>query len=336
MSDGPTDGRPAWAPGESIPRARARRETDPRAAQGRVRDEGNATGRRSDSSRETPTSGAPAPGASSTDAPPSAEPDGPSRLRFQSPRDDIAPIIGVERRWTSSIVIYPLLAVMAAADAYGFWNTLVEIFGRDSALLIVLVVALGIGAVTGPHVAGQIARSIKDSQGGSWAWVGALVVAWLALGTSIAYIRLSHGSDAGSGGSKSSLLGNQESAVSTSGAGDIGITVLLVSLFLMTGLLAMWHAYRTSDPRGRELRAYLRRRQRLMRQLALDRIAVAEERRRLEQFDALQKFNDDDRDLRHEGLEVHEGILNQEVKMAFARSRPDPRNSDEIFGLNDK
>lgn len=87
------------------------------------------------------------------------------------------------------IAIYGVLAVMALGDAYGFYSVLIGLFLRDSFLVLLLVLALTVGAVTGAHEIGRLARSRREGEDGSNWWIAALAAIWLTVGGVIMWLR---------------------------------------------------------------------------------------------------------------------------------------------------
>ena len=168
---------------------------------------------------------------------------------------------------------YPVLYALAGADAFGFWNTLSQIIKRDATLVLVFVLALAVGAVAVPHVAGQLLRSSIVGYGGSVTWIGVLTAVWLALGAVMCWLRWS--TPTGATTQRSGILATQVTAAGSGSDDAMHIAVLLLVLFLLTGVLSMTHGYRFGDPRSPELRAALEQRARLERQLAEHRLSVA-------------------------------------------------------------
>ncbi|MGH3694536.1 MAG: hypothetical protein ACRDRX_11230 [Pseudonocardiaceae bacterium] len=150
------------------------------------------------------------------------------------------------------IVAYGALTLMASGDAYGFYSVLIGLFMRDSFLVLLVILALTLGAVLGAHEIGRLARSRREGGDGSVWWIMVLAMIWLAVGGSIMWLRAVR------------PLGTDDDAVA--GVAELQIALLLFGLYLLTGALAMTAAYRFGNPRITEMRALLRERQRATRE----------------------------------------------------------------------
>jgi hypothetical protein len=170
---------------------------------------------------------------------------------------------GRARSRTREYVMLAVLTLMALADAYGFWITLIKLFQQDTDFLLVFVVAIALGTVAAAHELGRLARSRREGFQGSLVWMAALAIGWLAAGATIMWMR-ARNPIADAGNASGPLAG-------TSGETDNGslrVAILLLVLYLLTGMLAMTHAYQYRDPRSAELRDAEKERERLVRLVA--------------------------------------------------------------------
>lgn len=161
----------------------------------------------------------------------------------------------------SKIVGYALLAIMAFADAFGFWNTLTGIVQRDTTLVLVFVLALSAGSVMAAHEVGRLVRYRYALNEGHAGWIALLTVLWLGLGLVIAGIRYHAGTPA-----RPRSSGALADAPSGAGANATSMALVLLCLYLLTGALAVTHAYRFGDPYKAEMRRLRRERRRLLNQ----------------------------------------------------------------------
>jgi hypothetical protein len=160
-------------------------------------------------------------------------------------------------------VMLGVLTLMALADAYGFWITLIKLFQQDTDFLLAFVAAIALGTVAAAHELGRLARSRREGYQGSLIWMAALAIGWLGAGATIMWMRAKNPiADTGAGSGP---------LATGSGGGDSGsmrVAVLLLVLYLLTGMLAMTHAYQYRDPRSAELRDAEKERERLVRLVA--------------------------------------------------------------------
>jgi uncharacterized membrane protein YidH (DUF202 family) len=183
-----------------------------------------------------------------------------------------------DRSWPEQTIMIVVLTVMALADAYQFWIALQQIIQRAPYLTLFFVLALVIGAVVAAHIIGRLVRSRREAFGGSVGWIALVLLLWLGLGSALAWIRLHHDSFA----LESTATGYLAEPVTDSGVDttSLQMAVLLLILYLLTGAVAMTHAYRFGDPRSAEVRRALRERRRLAAEVArlahLHRLAEAE------------------------------------------------------------
>lgn len=171
------------------------------------------------------------------------------------------PPLALLRGETPRIVGYVLLALMAFADAFGFWITLTRIIQQDTNLVLVFVLALSAGSVAAAHEIGRLVRYRNVVNDGHAGWITVLAVLWLGLGLIIAGIRF-YSSTPQRSQSSGVLSGPASSTTSSS----TSTAVLLLCLYLLTGALAMTHAYRYGNPIKAEMRRLRRERRRLLAQ----------------------------------------------------------------------
>ncbi|MFC0541922.1 hypothetical protein ACFFH7_10550 [Kutzneria chonburiensis] len=155
---------------------------------------------------------------------------------------------------------FVLLGILAFADAFGFWTTLDRLIQQDSQLVFAFVSALALGSVAAAHQIGKLARSRREGYGGSVVWMVVLSVLWLALGATISGIRATVGASTIRGTGSGPLA---TSAGSKASEGAIWVAALMLGVYLITGALAMTHAYRFGDPTTADERVARKRRLRL-------------------------------------------------------------------------
>jgi hypothetical protein len=160
-------------------------------------------------------------------------------------------------------VMLSVLTLMALADGYGFWITLIKLFQQDTDFLLVFVVAIALGTVAAAHELGRLARSRREGYQGSLVWMAALAIGWLGAGATIMWMRAKNPIvDTGD------ASGPLAAASGTGNGGALLVAGLLLVLYLLTGMLAMTHAYQYRDPRSAELRDAEKERERLVRLVA--------------------------------------------------------------------
>lgn len=241
--------------------------------------------------------------------PPAPEP-GPARHAAAQP-ERMRPIT---RGRAEAVIMYTLLAVMALADAVGFWIALSELVQADSRLLIIVVAALSVGTVAVSHHIGQLVRSRRESCGGSVLWIGVLTLLWLGLAAVTFWIR-----------AVTPPLGG-----TADGQTQMQMAMLFLGIYLITGALAMTHAYRSGDPVAAELRAARMRRRRLLTQLA----TYDHERLRAQGRLAVQR-EDIQREREQHQRELGLGplldeALSRESQLEMAETQGDPSATDGL------
>jgi hypothetical protein len=141
-----------------------------------------------------------------------------------------------ERAWIS-------LAIMAGGDAVGIYVTLVVKLAAQQWLLPFFVLAITVGSVVTAHTMGSLARrAVNAPSRHRWWWIGTLAIPWTALGLGIAWLRAHTSITAGTGFDNQNFAGGDTSRPDWMFAG------LILMIYLMTGVVAMTHAYRTSHP----------------------------------------------------------------------------------------
>jgi hypothetical protein len=221
------------------------------------------------------------------------------------------------------VAVVLLLAVMASADAYGFWNTLTRLIKRDTNLVLFFVIALALGAVAAAHEVGRLARSRRSSHGGSATWMALLSLLWFSLGVIIFWLR---SIDTGLSGS---AQGSVASKVTTNNV-SVQLGALLLVLYLMTGVLAMSHAYRYGDPRSAQLRDAHARREKLTQDIVeLQARAVLAEGLLLQRQDD-QKRARDHAKREHENSIRHRRMFGSQARQAMARHLGDPEATEKL------
>lgn len=161
-------------------------------------------------------------------------------------------------RWLQKVVkrvaAYLVLAVMAGADAFFFYNTLAGILQRGVEYLWIFVLALSLGAVLACEFAGRLTRRRQAGHGGSIAWIGVLVTLWLSLGALLTWIRAQTALTEESGEEGALAAGGDGSSA---GGADVDwwlqpqvqVAALMLLLYLLTGVLTMTFGYLVHDPR---------------------------------------------------------------------------------------
>jgi hypothetical protein len=144
----------------------------------------------------------------------------------------------VRREWA-----WITLTIMAGGDAVGIYVTLVVKLAAQQWLLPFFVTAITVASVVTAHTMGRLARrAVNAPSRHAWWWIGTLATPWAALGLGIAWLRAHTSITTGTGFDNQNFAGGDTSHPDWMFAG------LLLMLYLMTGVVAMTHAYRTSDP----------------------------------------------------------------------------------------
>jgi hypothetical protein len=244
-----------------------------------------------------------------------------------TPTDQPTWMPGTERRhWATYIV----LCLMALADAYAFWTTLDVLLGKDKEFLVVVVVALSLGAVYGAHEIGKMARARRVNAVEYPALlVLGLSVVWLALGGIMYWIR-AHLSDSLPSGT--GLF--QDSSSSANDSSSPTLALLFLGLYLLTGVLAAGHAYRFGDPRSVDILQAIRKRRQLNRKL----VKLTYQRRYND--DLLQQKQDEQnqeptvRNGKYEGIGELGSALRAHQIEEIAKNLADPAATDAITRHN--
>jgi hypothetical protein len=226
------------------------------------------------------------------------------------------------RRWHA----YPLLALMALADAYAFWTTLDILVGKDKAFLGVMVIALSLGAVWGAHEIGRMARAARIGETEYPGWlVGGFTTVWLALGLVMYWIR-SHQPEPASAGTGTLQL----PSLSAGETSQSPFALLLLGLYLLTGALAAGHAYRYSDPRSVELQEAINERKRINRERVRRFYELQRVEGLLEQTRDEQQRESADRDRKNEEVEAWGAELSAQQTEDLIERLGDPAATDAI------
>jgi hypothetical protein len=237
-------------------------------------------------------------------------------------------LLGLRQKPWRRVLSFPVLYAMAAADAFGFWNTLSQIIKRDAALVLVFVFALSIGAVAVPHVAGQLLKSRLVGFGGSLVWIGVLGAVWMSLGVVMCWLRWS--TPTSTTGPRSGQLAAQVAAAGSRTDNAMHLAVLLMVLFLLTGALAMTHGFRFGDPRSPELRAAIAQRAELEKQIAEHRLSVADAEGDLQKNLEDQQRAKRSRTYEHEIDQARVDELRSQARQFVARHVADPDGTDRL------
>ena len=154
-----------------------------------------------------------------------------------------------------TVITWLLLGVMAGADAFGFWQTLVGIIQRDTALTAFFVAALTIGAVLVAYQIGRMARRIADGYAGNGVpWLVTISVAWLGLGLVAFWIRAHPNVIPVVSSQDSGVFGGAGSDATSAGPSwsqTWGYALLLLLLYFATGILTITDAWSRESPRQR-------------------------------------------------------------------------------------
>jgi hypothetical protein len=154
-----------------------------------------------------------------------------------------------------TVMTWALLSVMAGADAFGFWQTLVGIIEKDTMLTAFFVVALTIGAVLVAYQIGRMARRIADGYAGNGVpWLITISCAWLGLGLVAFWIR-AHPYAAPLVTSQDNGVFGDATSTASSGTNSWsqtwGFALLLLLLYFATGILTITDAWTRESPRVR-------------------------------------------------------------------------------------
>lgn len=216
------------------------------------------------------------------------------------------------------IVLYGALALMALGDAYGFYSVLISLFKRDSFLVLILVLALTLGAIVGAHEIGRLTRSRREGQDGSIWWIAALAAIWLTVGGAIMWLRAVR------------PLGTDDEAVA--GVTELQVALLLLGLYLLTGALAMTAAYRFGNPRMAEMRALLRERKAAAREASHTRFEFERNQARLESVRNERRRHDEQHQEDSDLPAAFGEYVNEEATLRVAESiRGGPAQTDGVL-----
>lgn len=217
------------------------------------------------------------------------------------------------------IAIYGVLTMMALGDAYGFYSVLIGLFLRDSFLVLLLVVALTLGAVAGAHEIGRLARSRRDGGDESIWWITTLAAIWLTVGAVIMWLR-----------AVTPISTVDEAA----GMEEFQVALVLLGLYLLTGSLAMTAAYRFSGPRAAELRSLIREREKAERDASTARDELERSQARLEQVRGERQRDDDQYRAESERIAASGKPLKEHAKLHIAEAiEGGPATTDGVLGL---
>jgi len=232
--------------------------------------------------------------------------------------------------WSKRLPMIPILLLMALADAFVFWNTLVATFQQDTAWLFVLVVALSIGAVAVCHEIGRLMRERHRGYASGLLWASLLASLWLTLGLGIAWMRSRQNF-----GAPPQVISELDEptteAVSGLASPSYQVALLMLVLYLLTGTLAMGYGYRFNDPRTRAQLALIRDREELVQEKR--RIQHARELAELRL--ALHNENVDLARAFHNGRLNVDAAIEQQLQHSWRKSaamaQGDPASTDELF-----
>jgi hypothetical protein len=248
------------------------------------------------------------------------------------------PPLTATRRWPwylREAGLWALLLTMAGIDAAGFWIVLSGVaFFEDADLLAIVVVGCSLASVVFPHIAGHVARRRHDGLPASWVVFGVSAAMWAGLAGLLTYIRAT---DTQAGGSQADggagILGGlaQDDAASDSRAGLL-LALLLVALYVGTGLVAYLHAwYRSGEAENAQAQREMDYRRALR---AVERAEVEAEarRRRVEdeqaEADALARRQN----LHYESNDAAAELVNQRILARMAERLNDPAATDALTG----
>jgi hypothetical protein len=223
---------------------------------------------------------------------------------------------------------FVLLGILAFADAFGFWTTLDRLIQQDSKLVFAFVSALALGSVAAAHQIGKLARSRREGYGGSVVWMVVLSVLWLALGATISGIRATVGASTVRGTGSGPLA---TSAGSKAAEGAIWVAALMLGVYLVTGALAMTHAYRFGDPTTADERVARKRRLRLEADAAELAALARVERARQEVAAENRKRASKLHDLEQELDEARRSGLRAEQAQQTAAAMGNPSATDSLL-----
>jgi hypothetical protein len=220
---------------------------------------------------------------------------------------------------------YVPLILMAGGDAFGIYTVLLTIFLSNTPLVILFTAALTIGSVAVAHEIGRLARRRQEALGGHPAWIAALALPWLGLGLSITWLRLTHPPNQPLPG----FGGSTPVATAPISTEAMQIAVLLLTLYLLTGALAISTAYRFGSRRQAELRRLLRERERVNRE-ATDLAYDVDRTTALAAHVATERERVAEEHLQGAGLETFGVYLRDRAALHQAGLLGDPQATDEL------
>jgi hypothetical protein len=198
--------------------------------------------------------------------------------RRRRPRPTVDRLEGLTDTGGTGLLSKGLLFLAALGDFAAFYIVMAGVFGEDPVITFLLVAAFTAASVGLMHFLGQGLKNLREGQGGlGRIAITAMGLGWAALGAVAFYVRTQAAETTTA--SAEVAFGADPATASSSGVAPMLSAILLLGLFLASGLLAFTLGFTHHHPR---MKAYRALRKKLVRQresaAAAEQTAVAAER----------------------------------------------------------
>jgi hypothetical protein len=182
--------------------------------------------------------------------------------RRRRPRPTVDRLEGLTDTGGTGLMSRGLLLLAALGDFAAFYIVMAGVFGEDPVITFLLVAAFTAASVGLMHFVGQGAKNLREGQGGlGRTAITAMALGWAALGAVAFYVRTQ--AEETTTASAEVAFGADPAAASSSGVAPILSAILLLGLFVASGLLAFTLGFTHHHPR---MKAYRSLRKKLVRQ----------------------------------------------------------------------
>lgn len=170
--------------------------------------------------------------------------DHPDRRRRTRPSLDS--LEGLTHQWSWRVISIILLLAAAAGDFVNFRMVVAGVTEGEGLAVWVLTAAFAAAAVGVMHVAGRLARNLREGQGGlGRISLAVIMTAWAALGVAAFYVRLNVKSN-GASTADDIFAGT---TATTTGEDPLLSAILLAALYVGAGVLAFYIGFADHHPR---------------------------------------------------------------------------------------